>query len=116
MNITETIEHGAGVFVFSETITPVVGREDELLDVSLRTAELVKEQPGLIQYMLTKSDASDCTICSTAVWAQKSDFQNFMKSDAVAALLMSEDMAKVRTYMSDYKSMMSSYIGGWHPH
>jgi len=107
--------HGGNVFVFTEIITPVEGRTDDVLAVSLKSAELLRGQPGMIQYMVTKSEKSDGQICTTVVWAQKSDFQNFMKTDAVAALLKSDEMANIKTWMGDYEASMSSYVDGWHP-
>lgn len=111
----ETKDHGGNVFVFTETITPVKGRSDDVLELSLKSAELLRGQPGLIQYMVTKSEKSDGKIFSTVVWSQKSDFQNFMKTDAVAALLKSDDMENIKTWMNDYEASMSSYVDGWHP-
>lgn len=115
MQQNQTNGHGGNVFVFTEQITPVEGRADDVLAVSLKSAELLRGQPGLIQYMVTKSEKSDGQICTTVVWTQKSDFQNFMKTDAVAALLKSDDMANIKTWMSDYEASMSSYVDGWHP-
>jgi len=115
MENLETNDHGSNVFVFTETITPVEGRAEDVLAISLKSGELLRGQPGLIQYMVAKSEKSNGQVSTTTVWAKKTDFQNFMKTDAVAALLKSNDMANIKTWMSDYNASMSSYVDGWHP-
>ena len=116
MDNDATSIHGGEVFVFTETITVAQGHVDDVLEMTVKSAELLRGQPGLLQYMVTKSEKSGREICSTVVWENKLDFQNFVKSDAVAALLKSGDMANIKSWMSDYKSAMSHYVPGWHPH
>ncbi len=114
MSESKTQNHGKNVFVFSETITPSAGHADDVLAISLKTSRALAGQPGLIQSMVTRSEKAGGEICSTAVWASKSDFQNFMKTDAVAALLKSDDMRNIKAWMSDYKMLMSELVEGWH--
>ncbi len=114
MNNQETQDHGDKVFVFSETIIPNEGRTEEVLSITLKSAEALKDQPGLLQTTVTRSEKRGAEICSTSVWESKADFQNFMKTDEVAALLKSDDMANIKKWMSDYKMLMSDLVTGWH--
>ena len=106
--------HGENVFVFSETITQNSGRTDDVLSITLRTSKALKGQPGLLQFTVTTSEKKGGEICSTSVWASKNDFQNFMKTGEVAALLKSDDMANIKEWISDYKMLMSDLVAGWH--
>lgn len=112
--MTEIQNHGNNVFVFTETITPNQNRADDMLALSIKSASLLKHQPGLIQSMVTKSEKQGGEICTTTIWASKTDFQNFMKTDKVAELLKSDDMKNVKAWMSDYKMLMSELVEGWH--
>lgn len=114
MNNKETQNHGDQVFVFTETITPIEGRSDDVLELSLKSAELLKGQQGMIQSMVTKSEKKGGEICSITVWSSKDDFQNFMKSDEIAALLKSDDMKNIKDWMSNYDMLMSDLVEGWH--
>ena len=114
MSNKETQDHGDKVFVFSETIIPNDGRAEDVLAIILTSAEALKNQPGLLQTTITKSEKKGGEICSTSVWESKSDFQNFMKTDEVVELLKSDDMANIKEWMSDYKMLMSELVTGWH--
>lgn len=114
MSSKETHDHGGKVFVFSETITPNEGREEDVLSISLKSAKALNGQPGLLQSMVTRSEKRGGEICSTSVWESKDDFQNFMKTDIVAKMLKSDDMANIKKWMSDYKMLMSNLVTGWH--
>jgi len=114
MNKEETRDHGDNVFVFSETIIPNEGREKDVLSIILGSAYALKNQPGLLQNTVTKSEKKGGEICSTSVWESKTDFQNFMKTDEVAELLKSDDMANIKEWMHDYKMLMSELVTGWH--
>ncbi len=107
-------DHGNSVFVFTETITPVEGRAADVLDISRKSAAMLKGQPGLIQSMVTVSEKQGGEICTIAVWSSKADFQNFMKSEEVAALLKSEDMKNIKDWMGNYEMLMSNLVDGWH--
>ncbi len=106
-------DHGDEVFVFIERITPIEDRQDEVLAISRKSAGLLKNQPGLIQTMVTRSDKGG-TVCSISVWTRKADFQAFMKTDEVAELLKSEDFKNIKAWMSDYDMQMTSLVEGWH--
>ncbi|VAW16504.1 hypothetical protein MNBD_ALPHA12-765 [hydrothermal vent metagenome] len=107
-------DHGDKVFVFSETITPIAERADDVLSISLKSSEALAGQPGLIQSMVTRSEKKGGEICTTTIWKSKQDFQNFMKSDEVAALLKSDDMVNIKAWISEYKMLMSDLVAGWH--
>ncbi|NOR62893.1 MAG: hypothetical protein GQ535_10425 [Rhodobacteraceae bacterium] len=110
----ETTDHGNNVFVFTEIITPKEGHAEDVLAVSKRSMEPLKGQPGLIQVMLTTSEKKAGEISTVTVWESKADFQNFMKSDAVADLLKSDDMKNIKGWMDDYQMLMSNLVEGWH--
>ena len=114
MTNIDSTNHGTGVFVFTEIITPKDGRADDVLAISKRSAIALKNQPGLIQSMLTRSEKKGGEVTTTTVWNSKSDFQNFMKSDTVAELLKSDDMENIKEWMSDYQMTMSNLVDGWH--
>lgn len=114
MNKEETHDHGENVFVFSETIIPNEGREEDVLSITLSSSEALKNQPGLLQTTVTWSEKKGGEICSTSVWESKTDFQNFMKTDEVTELLKSDDMANIKEWMSEYKMLMSELVTGWH--
>ncbi|MHA1127443.1 MAG: antibiotic biosynthesis monooxygenase family protein [Alphaproteobacteria bacterium] len=109
-----TQDHGNNVFVFTETITPKEGRSGDVLDIARRSAATLKGQPGMIQTMVTQSEKKGGEIVTTTVWGSKNDFQNFLKSDEVAALLKSDDMKNIKEWMGDYNMLMSNYVDGWH--
>lgn len=114
MNQKSPQDHGETVFVFTEIITPIEGRDGDILEISKKTVALLKDVPGVIQTMLTKSEKSGGPVSTITVWQSKADFQNFLKSDATKALLKSDDMANVKAWMSDYTGLMSDYVDGWH--
>lgn len=114
MNTQSTQDHGTDVFVFTETITPIAEHATDVLEISRRSVAMLKDQPGLIQSMLTVSEKKGGEICTISVWASKTDFQNFMKSDAAAALLQSDDMKNIKDWMSNYEMLMSNLVEGWH--
>jgi heme-degrading monooxygenase HmoA len=107
-------DHPRPMFVFMEKITPIQGRADDVLAISIRSAESLKEQPGIMQSMVTKAAKKGGEIVSISVWASKSDFQNFMKSDQTAALLKSDDMRNIKAWMSDYENLMTDMVDIWH--
>lgn len=110
----DTKTHGTNVFVFTEIITPIEGHADDILSASLKSSELLKGQPGLIQSIVTKSEKAGNELCTITVWESKSAFQAFMKSDGVAALLKSDDMKDIKSWMSNYEMLMSDLVDGWH--
>lgn len=110
----ENQDHGNNVFVFTETITPKEGRADDVLAISLKSVDALKVQKGMIQSMVTKSEKSGGEICTISVWSSKTDFQNFMKTDEFSALLKSDDMENVKSWMSNYDMLMSELVEGWH--
>lgn len=114
MNASKSDDHGSNVFVFTETITPKDGRADDVLALSKLSMELLKGQPGMLQAMLTKSEKKGGEISTVSVWGSKADFQDFMKSDAVANLLKSDDMKNIKEWMSSYEMLMSNLVDGWH--
>lgn len=107
-------DHGSNVFVFTETITPKENRGDDILELAKRSAATLQGQPGMIQTMVTQSEKKSGEIVTITIWNSKDDFQNFMKTDEVAALLKSDDMANIKEWMSDYNMLMSNYVDGWH--
>lgn len=111
---TQPSDHGNEVFVFIERITPIDGRADDVLNISRKSAALLKNQPGLIQAMVTRSEKATGTVCSISVWGRKADFQAFMKTEAVAELLKSEDFQNIKAWMSDYDMEMTNLVDGWH--
>ena len=114
MDSKSTQDHGDSVFVFTETITPKEGRADDVLAITRKSAEALKGQPGMIQSMLTVSEKQGGEICTITVWSSKNDFQNFMKTDEVAAMLKSDDMKNIKEWMSNYEMLMSNLVDGWH--
>ncbi len=114
MTTSNTTDHGDSVFVFTEIITPKEGHAEDVLAISKRSIEALKGQDGLIQVMLSASEKKAGEITTVTVWDSKTDFQNFMKSDATAALLKSDDMKNIKDWMSDYKMLMSNLVDGWH--
>lgn len=115
MDTIESKNHGDKIFVFTETITPIKGRADDILAIALNSAQALKGQPGLIQSMTTRSEKKNGEVCTTSIWSSKADFQNFMKTDQVAELLKSDDMRNIKAWMSDYNMLMSDLVEGWHP-
>jgi len=114
MSIVESNDHGNDVFVFTEIITPKEGRVEDVLAISRKSVATLKSQPGLIQSMLTRSEKKDGEVSTISVWESKTDFQNFMKTDAFAELLKSDDMQNIKEWMSDYQMLMSDLVDGWH--
>jgi len=114
MSIEQTTDHGNDVFVFTEIITPKEGHAEDVLAISKRSIEPVKGQPGLIQVMLSTSEKKAGEITTITVWESKDDFQNFMKTDAFAELLQSDDMKNIKGWMEDYQMLMSNLVEGWH--
>jgi len=106
--------HGNNVFVFYERIKPVEGRFDDVLSISCKSAKVLQEQPGLIQFMVTSTEKKGGEVCTVAVWKTKADFQAFMKTDAVAALMKSDDFANIKSWMSSYDAQMTDLVQGWH--
>ncbi|NOY91357.1 MAG: hypothetical protein GXP55_09110 [Deltaproteobacteria bacterium] len=114
MSMQENQDHGDEVFVFMERITPIEGREDDVLSITRKSAKLLQGQPGMIQSMVTQSEKKGGELCSVTVWQKKADFQSFMKTDAVAALLESEDFKNIKNWMSEYDMQMMNLVDGWH--
>ena len=106
-------DHGNEVFVFIERITPIAGREDDVLNLARKSNVMLQKKPGMIQTMLTQSEKGG-EICSVTVWEKKGDFQAFMKTDEFADLLKSDDMSNIKSWMSDYDMQMLNYVDGWH--
>lgn len=114
MHSNTTQDHGNNVFVFTETITPIAQHADQVLEISKRSLQALEKQPGLIQSMLTVSEKKGGEICTISVWESKNHFQDFMKSDAIAALLKSDDMKNIKNWMENYDMLMSNLVEGWH--
>ena len=114
MNQEQSQDHGSEVFVFIERVTPIEGRADDVLALTRESNKILQGQPGLIQTLLTRPEKGDGAQCSVTIWKSKADFQNFMKTDAFAALLKSEEMGNIKKWMSDYEAQMLEYVDGWH--
>ena len=114
MNQADSEKHGEEVFVFAERITPIEGRGEDVLAITRETAKLLQNQPGMIQSMVTRSEKKGGEICSFTVWKAKADFQAFMKTDKVAALLKSDDFKNIKSWMANYDMQMMNLVDGWH--
>ncbi len=114
MSNAENQDHGDEVFVFVERITPIEGRAEDVLEITRKSAKLLHDQPGMIQSMVTRSEKKDGEICSFTVWRAKADFQAFMKTDEVAALLKSDDFGNIKSWMANYDMQMLELVDGWH--
>ncbi len=110
----DTQTHGDNVFVFTEIITPREGHTDDILSASLKSNEVVRRQPGLIQTMVTRSQKAGGDLCTITVWESKSAFQNFLKSDDMAEVLKSDAMKDIKSWMGNYEALMSDLVDGWH--
>jgi len=75
----------------------------------------MRGQPGLLQTLVTKSEKSGGEIVSIITWKNKAAFQAFMKTDIMAELLKSDDMANIKKWMQEYKMHMNQMVDGWHP-
>ena len=115
MTHSQSDSHGDEVFVFMERVTPVEGRFEDCLSITLDSAKLLYGQPGLLQSMVMRPQKKDGPICSISVWKSKGDFQAFMKTEVVAALLKSEAFANMKEWMDDYDGQMMDLADGWHP-
>ena len=113
-NENESKPHGDEVFVFFERLTPIAGKEDEVLELTRKSAEALQGQPGLMQSIVARSQRGDGQIQSMSMWRSKADFSTFMKTDAVAEMLASEDFANVKKWMTDYEMQMNDLVDGWH--
>jgi heme-degrading monooxygenase HmoA len=112
--VTESETHGNELFVFFERLTPIEGRDEDVLSITRRSSKGLEAQPGVIQSMITRSEKKGREICSVSIWKSKSDFQAFMKSEVFAALLKSDDYKNITAWMTDYDSQMTEYVDGWH--
>ena len=63
--------HGNNVFVFFERMTPIAGKEEEVLAITLKSAKSLEGQPGLIQSIVTRSQGSDGRLQSMSMWNSK---------------------------------------------
>ncbi len=106
--------HGDEVFIFIERITPIEGRDDDVLAISRKSSKMLQGQPGMIQAMVAKSEKKGGEICSVTVWNSKADFQAFMKTDAFTDLVKSDDFKNIKAWMSNYDGQMMNLVDGWH--
>lgn len=111
----ESNDHGDAVFVFIERITPIEERADDVLEISIRSVKAMRGQPGLLQTLVTKPEKSSGEIVSVTTWENKAAFQAFMKTDVMAELLKSDDMANIKKWMKEYNMHMNQMVDGWHP-
>jgi len=113
--MSQTEPHGDHAVVFVERITPKEGRAQDCLDISLRSADLLRGQGGLLQSIVMRPQKSGQAICSMSVWESKGHFAAFMKSEAFTALVASDDLKNIKLWMQDYDGQMMDLVDGWHP-
>ena len=105
--------HGDGVFTLIELYYPKNGRLEEMMAISKSSAKMIQGKPGLLQSQVLRPVGKG-PICSTSTWRTQADFQAFMQSDDMKALLESDDLANAKAWCDDIKAMMFSNEMGWH--
>ena len=101
------------VFVLVEMYYPKDDRLEDLIDIAKASADMVKGQQGLIQTKVLRPKSAKGPVSNITVWNSQSEFQTFMKSDEVKALLKSETMNNVMEWSVDIQTLMFSQESGW---
>jgi len=101
------------VFVLIEMYYPKEDRLEDLIDIAKASANMVQGQPGLIQTKVLRPKSAKGPISNITIWNSQSEFQQFMKSAEVKALLKSETMSNVLAWSIDVQTMMFSQEAGW---
>lgn len=106
--------HGDEVFVLIEMYYPKEGRLEDLMKITKASAKMIEDKPGMIQTQVLRPKSAKDPISSVTIWHSQAEFQTFMKSDEVKALLKSEDLRNVQDWSSEIKTMMFDQEAGWH--
>lgn len=69
-------------------MTAVPGRRDELLEVLLRAAELLRDNPDCIHYLVSASEEADA-VWVVETWTDRHALDASLQEDAVRALITS---------------------------
>ncbi len=104
--------HGDDVFTLIELYYPKEGKLEDVLAIAQET--MVSDKPGLIQSQLLRPTSNKGPVSNITVWGSKEEFQTFMKSDEVKALIQSDTMKNIQEWTSDIKVMMFNLVDGWH--
>ena len=110
---TQDTAQGNEVFVLIEMYYPKDDRLEDLMEIAKASSKMVQGKPGLIQTRVLRPKSTSGPISNITVWNSQSEFQTFMKSDDVKALLKSEDMSNVQAWSVDIQTIMFNQETEW---
>jgi len=105
--------HGDEVFTLIELYYPKEGRLEEMMAIAKASAKMIQGMPGLIQSQVLRPVGKG-PISNISTWRSQTEFQAFVQSDAMKALLKSDDFANAKAWTDDLKAMMFTNEMGWH--
>ena len=111
---TQENGHGNEVFTLIEMYYPKDGRLEDMMAITKASAKMVQGMPGLLQSQVLRPVGKKGPISNISTWKSQAEFQTFMQSDEMKALLKSDDFANAKAWCDDLKAMMFSNEMGWH--